>query len=157
MTVLNCQPVPPSGQIRPGVCYTFGPPAGSWWTPQHIAAACFLAAILAAAVLARHRLHEIAWAIWHHDDPSSVLCPPVHWDGGQWTPDGHQVTVREWLALPRHERDRRKAEFRAADEALQVNSEAEEQAGVTGETETYHVLNGRVNDLWGTVPWWCRR
>lgn len=68
-----------------------------------------------------------------------------------------QVTVRQWFRLPRHERDRRKAEFRAADGALQINSYEEERAGVREETETYHILNGRVNDLWPTVPWWCRR
>jgi hypothetical protein len=68
-----------------------------------------------------------------------------------------QITVRQWFRLPKHERQHRIAEFKAADEALQVNGEAEDLAGVQEETETYHILNGRVNDLWPTVPWWCRR
>ena len=68
-----------------------------------------------------------------------------------------QITVRQWFALPKAERERRAGEFQRADFALQVNSEAEQRAGVREETEMYHVLNGRVNDLWPTVPWWVRR
>jgi hypothetical protein len=85
-----------------------------------------------------------------------ALIAALIWDTLIRPPRG-QVTVREWFGLPRWEREHRMTEFRAADEALQVNSYEEERAGVTEETETYHVLNGRVNDLWGTVPWWCRR
>lgn len=68
-----------------------------------------------------------------------------------------QITTLQWFRLPAWERQHRVAEFRAADEALQINSYEEERAGVQEETETYHILNGRVNDLWPTVPWWCRR
>ncbi len=62
-----------------------------------------------------------------------------------------QVTVRQWFRLPRSERARRIAEFRAADEALQ----AYRPPGRV-EDETYHRLNGEVNRLWPTVPWWRR-
>jgi hypothetical protein len=68
-----------------------------------------------------------------------------------------QVTVRQWFALPKAERKRRVAEFKAADYALQDNADAERKAGIREETETYHELNGRVNDLWPTVPWWHRQ
>jgi hypothetical protein len=68
-----------------------------------------------------------------------------------------QITVWQWFRLPVAERSRRVTEFRAADAALQINGEAEDQAGVQEETETFRILNGRVNDLWPTVPWWCRR
>ena len=50
--------------------------------------------------------------------PDSPLCPSC----------ASQVTVRQWFRLPKAERRRRAAEFKAADEALQVNSEAEELA-----------------------------
>jgi len=68
-----------------------------------------------------------------------------------------QVTIRQWFRLPRYERERRIAEFKNADNELQANSEAERKAGIREETETYHELNGRVNDLWPTVPWWHRQ
>ena len=158
---MNCQPFPSSGNLQPGICYTFGQAAAahpaSWWTVPHIAALCVVVAWCAVAIAARRRIREVAWAVLHRDDPASVLCPPVRWDGEQWLPDGHQVTIREWFRLPKCERDWRAAEFKAADEALQINSFEEEQAGVDEETGTYHILNGRVNDLWGTVPWWCRQ
>lgn len=153
---MKCQPFPSSGQLQPGVCYSFGPHAASWWTPAHIAALCVLAAIACALAAYRRIVRELAYAVAHRDDPTSAMCPPVRWDGEQWNPDGHQVTAREWLALPRWERRHRADEFSAAAEALALNSEAEELAGIDEETETYHVLNGRVNDLWGTVPWWVR-
>ena len=92
--------------------------------------------------------------MWLGEEPGVEYAGP---DGPPCPTCVAQVTVREWFQLPRWERDRRKAEFRAADEALQINSYEEEKAGVREETETYHVLNGRVNDLWPTVPWWCRR
>ncbi len=79
--------------------------------------------------------------------PDGPLCP---------TCTG-QITVRQWFRLPRYERERRIAEFKNADNELQANGEAEDRAGVTEETELYHLLNGRVNDLWPTVPWWVRR
>jgi hypothetical protein len=63
-----------------------------------------------------------------------------------------QITIRQWFALPKSERARRVAGFRAADAALQEYRPPGRQ-----EDETYLSLNGRVNDLWGTVPWWCRR
>ena len=68
-----------------------------------------------------------------------------------------QITIRQWFRLPRHERQWRIARFKAADTALQVNSEAERKAGVREETETYLALNSQVCDLWPTVPWWRRR
>jgi hypothetical protein len=120
---------------------TFGPDipdtclqAPSWWTPLHIWS------VGAAALLVLMILALIAAAVW------DSLYPPRG-----------QVTARQWFRLPKYERERRAAEFRAADEALQINGEAEELAGVQDETETFHLLNGRVNDLWPTVPWWCRR
>jgi hypothetical protein len=63
-----------------------------------------------------------------------------------------QITVRQWFRLPKAERQRRVTEFRAADAALQ----AYHPPG-GGEDETYLLFNGRVNDLWPTVPWWCRQ
>lgn len=63
-----------------------------------------------------------------------------------------QVTIRQWFAMPKGERQRRATEFRAADAALQAYVPPNRE-----EDETYHRLNGRVNDLWPTVPWWCRR
>jgi hypothetical protein len=62
-----------------------------------------------------------------------------------------QITVWQWFRLPTAERSRRVTEFRAADAALQ----AYEPPG-REEDETYLRFNGRVNDLWPTVPWWCR-
>ena len=67
-----------------------------------------------------------------------------------------QVTVRQWFRLPKAERVRRAVAFRRADEALQDNGDAEQAAGIAWETEEYHRLNGRVNDLWPTVPWWVK-
>jgi len=63
-----------------------------------------------------------------------------------------QITVQQWLHLPKNERQRRVTEFRAADAALQ----AYEPPG-REEDETYLRLNARVNDLWPAVPWWCRQ
>jgi hypothetical protein len=68
-----------------------------------------------------------------------------------------QITVRQWFRLPKAERRRRAAAFREADEALQANGDAEQAAGIGWETDEYLRLNGRVNDLWPTVPWWCRQ
>ena len=62
-----------------------------------------------------------------------------------------QVTIRQWFALPKAERERRKAEFRAADDALQAYFPP---GGA--EDETYLRLIRRVDDLWATIPWWCR-
>jgi hypothetical protein len=144
---------------------SFGP--APWWLPPlHIAVTTLallggLTVLTAAAIAASPGLRDLAWDFMYRDTPQSPMCPPVRWDGAQWIPDGRQVTAREWFRLPKHERDRRAAEFRSADDALRLNSEAEELAeelaGVMEETESFHVLNGRVNDLWGTVPWWCRR
>lgn len=67
-----------------------------------------------------------------------------------------QITIRAWLALPPTERRERAAAFREADQALQANSIAQHAAGIDYETETYLVLNRRVNELWPTVPWWIR-
>ena len=67
-----------------------------------------------------------------------------------------QITIRQWFALPKAERRARAETFREADEALQANGDAERAAGIREETEEYHRLNGRVNDLWPTVPWWVR-
>ena len=67
-----------------------------------------------------------------------------------------QITVRQWFALPKDERVRRAYAFRKADMALQDNGDREKAAGIDWETEEYLELNGRVNDLWPTVPWWCR-
>lgn len=139
---------------------SFGPVP--WWAlPLHIAVAALvilgaLGTLTAAAAATWPSFRDLLWNFAYRDTPQSPMCPPVRWDGRQWLPDGHQVSMREWFRLPRHERARRAWEFRAVADALAVNSEAEEAAGVTEETETYHVLNGRVNDLWGTVPWWCR-
>jgi hypothetical protein len=67
-----------------------------------------------------------------------------------------QITVRQWFRLPKAERQRRAAGFRAADEALQANGDAEQAAGIDWETDEYLRLNARVNDLWPAVPWWIR-
>jgi hypothetical protein len=63
-----------------------------------------------------------------------------------------QVTVRQWLRLPKAERAARIAAFKTADEALQAYFPPGR-----AEDETYLRLNGWVNDLWPTVPWWWRR
>lgn len=63
-----------------------------------------------------------------------------------------RITVRRWFGLPKAERRRRILEFRTADAALQAYRAPGRQ-----ETLEYLELNGRVNDLWPTVPWWCRR
>lgn len=141
----------------------FGPgitphcPAPSWWTIPHIALLAAAALLAVFIVRDRRRLLEIAWAVRHRYEPPSVFCPPVRWDGERWVPDGPQVTVREWFRLPGAERRRRTEEFRAADLALRINAEAEELAGTIGETQLNAILNGRVCDLWGSVPWWCRQ
>jgi hypothetical protein len=44
------------------------------------------------------------------------------------------------------------ATYRAADAALQANAEAEEAAGITEETDTYHHLNDAVNDAIDALP-----
>ena len=63
-----------------------------------------------------------------------------------------QITVRQWFRLTRHERAVRIAEFKTADNELQAYFPPGRD-----EDETYLRLNGRVNDLWPTVPWWWRR
>ena len=67
-----------------------------------------------------------------------------------------QITVRQWFRLPKDERIRRAAAFREADGALQDNGDREKAGGICWETGEYLRLNGIVNDLWPTVPWWCR-
>lgn len=67
-----------------------------------------------------------------------------------------QITIRQWLNLTRAEKNTRIAAFRAADNALQANGDAEQTAGIDWETGTYLRLNRAVNDLWPTVPWWIR-
>ena len=66
-----------------------------------------------------------------------------------------QITIRQWFALPKAERERRAAEFHAADRALQAYRPP---AGVpySDDDPGYVEFNGRVNDLWPTVPWWVR-
>jgi hypothetical protein len=63
-----------------------------------------------------------------------------------------RVTLREWSRLTVHERARRVAEFRAADEALQ-----DYRPPGRHEDARYPELHDRVNELWPTVPWWWRR
>ncbi len=63
-----------------------------------------------------------------------------------------QITIRQWFRLPKAERQRRIAEFKAADEALQAY-----RPPGRDEDETYLRLNGKVNELWPSVPWWWRR
>ena len=77
-----------------------------------------------------------------YPEPDGPLCPSC----------ASQITVRQWFRLPKAERKRRIAEFKTADDALQayVPPGREEDA-------TFLRLNGRVNDLWPTVPWWWRR
>lgn len=75
-----------------------------------------------------------------YPEPDGPLCPAC----------ASQVTVRQWFRLPKHERARRKAEFKAADAALQEYRPPQED-------ERSDELNGRVWDLWPTVPWWVRR
>lgn len=62
-----------------------------------------------------------------------------------------QITVRQWFRLPKDERVRRAAAFRGADGALQDYRPPDGD-----EDETYLALNGRVNDLWPSVPWWVK-
>lgn len=68
-----------------------------------------------------------------------------------------QITVLQWFRLPKSERQRRAEEFRAADSALQGYDGPDGSGRYGDEDETYNLLNGRVNDLWPTVPWWCRQ
>jgi hypothetical protein len=63
-----------------------------------------------------------------------------------------QVTIRQWFRLPKTERQRRIAEFKSADEALQEYRPPGRQ-----EDKRYHELNGRVSELWPMVPWWHRQ
>jgi hypothetical protein len=63
-----------------------------------------------------------------------------------------QVTIRQWLRLPKAERAARIAAFKTADAELQAYFPPGRV-----EDETYLRVNGRVNDLWPTVPWWWRR
>jgi len=67
-------------------------------------------------------------------------------------PDDHQVTLREWFRLPKAERTAARDTFRGALHDLWFNSEVQCRQGIDYETDTYHALNDRVNDLWGTVP-----
>jgi hypothetical protein len=62
------------------------------------------------------------------------------------------ITIRQWFSLPKAERRWRVACFKAADDALQAYFPPGRE-----EDETYLRLNGRVNDLWPTVPWWHRQ
>jgi hypothetical protein len=62
-----------------------------------------------------------------------------------------QITAWQWFRLPALERSRRVTEFRAADAALQAHQPPDNE-----EDEMYLLFNGRVNDLWPTVPWWWR-
>ena len=62
-----------------------------------------------------------------------------------------QITVRQWFRLPALERSRRVTAFRAADAALQAYEPPDGE-----EDDTYLMFNGRVDDLWLTVPWWWR-
>ena len=62
-----------------------------------------------------------------------------------------QITVRQWFALPEAERRARAEMFRKADVELQAYYPPGRE-----EDEIYLWLNGRVNDLWPTVPWWVR-
>lgn len=63
------------------------------------------------------------------------------------------ITLRQWRKLSRAERNARVLFFRSAIRELWLNSEAEHAAGIREETERYHELNGRVNELWPSVPW----
>jgi hypothetical protein len=102
----------------------------------------------------RLRIPFALCGMWLGEEPGVEYPGP---DGPPCPTCAAQVTIRQWFRLPKAERQWRIARFRAADIALQVNSEAEFNAGIREETETYHELNGRVNDLWPTVPWWWRR
>ena len=77
-----------------------------------------------------------------YPEPDGPSCPAC----------ASQVTVRQWLALPKDERKRRVRDFRAADAALQDYRPPGRE-----EDETYLRLNDRVNQLWPTVPWWWRQ
>ena len=67
--------------------------------------------------------------------PDGPLCPSC----------ASQVTVRQWFRLPRAERQWRIARFKAADTALQVNSEAERKAGA-GRGRLRNQLGWNVGD-----------
>ena len=69
-----------------------------------------------------------------------------------------QVTIRQWFRLPEWERRIRVAQFKAADQALQENAKWERRLRLSCcETQVNLNLSKRVNELWSTVPWWCRR
>jgi hypothetical protein len=76
--------------------------------------------------------------------PSRGRRPGVNTEG--------QITIRQWFRLPKYERAERIAEFKNADNELQAYFPPGRD-----EDEAYLRLNGRVNDLWPTVPWWWRR
>jgi hypothetical protein len=80
--VPSCQPSPlpagAAGPLRPGVCYSFGPHAVSWWTAPHIALIAVGAVVLiTAAVICglrrsraeRERRLDLAFAAAWFDAP----------------------------------------------------------------------------------------
>jgi hypothetical protein len=101
----------------------------------------------------RIRIPYALCGMWLGEEPGVEYSGP---DGPMCPSCASQITIRHWFRLPKAERRARAEAFRAADEALQANGDAEQGAGIDWETETYHELNGRVNDLWPTVPWWVR-
>jgi hypothetical protein len=61
------------------------------------------------------------------------------------------ISTRAWFRLSKTERAWRVRQFREADRDLQAYYPPSGD-----EDETYLELNGQVNDLWTTVPWWLR-
>jgi hypothetical protein len=97
----------------------------------------------------RIRVPYALCGMWLGEEPGVEYPGP---DGPRCPACASQITVRQWFRLPKAERRRRTAAFKTADAALQAY-----RPPGRAEDETYLRLNGRVNDLWPTVPWWCRQ
>jgi len=97
----------------------------------------------------RIRIPYALCGMWLGEEPGVEYPGP---DGSLCPSCASQITVRQWFRLPKAERQRRIAEFKTADDALQAYFPPGRD-----EDEMYLRLNGRVNDLWPTVPWWWRQ
>ena len=61
-----------------------------------------------------------------------------------------------WRKLPKEDRKERTTTFQGAVRELVQYGKVAKDAGIHDETPEYSRLNERVNDLWGSVPWYVR-